>query len=702
MICCLSPNCAQPQNSDGSHYCQQCGSPLPSLLRNRYKITQLLGKGGFGRTYLAQDTDKLNERCVVKQLTYQSSDAWMKQKAIQLFEGEAQQLQQLGAHPQIPALLGYFEEGGCLYLVQQFIEGKNLKQFLDYQGPLPGEQIRQILLSLLPVLQYIHERGVVHRDIKPDNIMHLPGSRKYILIDFGVAKPIPDRAIEHSGTVIGSPGYAALEQMHEGIATPSGDLFGLGVSCFHLMSQVSPSILSREQGYSWLDSWQDYVSQSLSPSLQQVLSRLLQKDASCRYQSAEAALQDLTPPLPPYSQQAHIPEAPLLTASPPPPPVRPQSPVEASRSAKTTLVDSSLNRPTRFVFHIAPKESPTALANEVRTPTKPKLNLGVSLLLLTLGSGIGYLLTLVLPATLPKPQPQLPAPSQQVQSYLHQGDEKFAQGEYQQALRKYAAALQLDPKNDKAHFSSGITQHRLNNHQEALTHYTTAIRLNPQFADAYNNRGLVNSHLGDKPEAIADFTEAIRIDPQHLQAFNNRGTTYADLDDPDAAIADYTQVLQINAQYFKAYFNRGNVHSKLGNLDAAIADYTQVIHINPQYTQAYNNRGIAHFDLGNLDAAIADYTQTLRINPQYAQAYNNRGTAQSALGNQQAALADYTQAIQINPQYAQAYNNRGTVNNQLGDKQAAIHDLQTAAELYRQQGQLTQSQKIVDKIQKLL
>ncbi len=695
MSCCLSPTCDQPQNRDGVHYCQRCGAPLSALLRNRYKVIKLLGKGGFGRTFLAHDTDNLNEPCVVKQLTFQSTNAWMAQKAIQLFEGEAQQLQQLGTHPQIPALLGYFEDEGCLYLIQQYIEGKNLKQLLEHQGAFTGEQIEQILLNLLPVLQYIHERGVIHRDIKPDNIMHIPGTGKYVLIDFGVAKPIPDPAKDLSGTVLGSPGFAPYEQMHLGIATPSGDLFGLGTSCFYLLSQKSPSTLATEHGYSWLESWHSYVSQPLSPLLRQVLSQLLQKEAANRYQSADAALKAFTRtvPIPGASSIPVLPKASTL-----PSPVQVQNSLEASLPP-TQVVESSVDRRTKpFIFYLAPQSNTTSLQKDTFPRLRRKV-VGSALLTLALLGGIGYIVARLL-ADSPKAI-TVAEVNRQVQGHLQQGDQQFAEGDYQRALREYAAAIQKDPENAEAHFNSGITKRRLNDLKGAIAHYTTAIRLKPTSVDAYNNRGLVRSQLGDKLAAIADFTEAIRLNPQHVQAYNNRGTIYSEVGKKQAALADYSQAIQIDAQYYEAYFNRGIVQSDLGNTKAAIADYSQVLRLNVNYAQAYNNRGIAYFALGNLKQAITDYTEAIRVDPKYARAYTNRGTAQLALGSKQAAIADYSQAIRIDPKYAKAYENRGTVKSQLGKKQEAIQDLQKAADIYQSQGRTKDYQNIIEDIEKL-
>ncbi|WP_017653807.1 WD40 repeat domain-containing serine/threonine-protein kinase [Fortiea contorta] len=304
MIYCLNPSCNQPLNADGAHFCQSCGTKLIPLLRDRYQIIQSLGGGGFGRTFLATDEDKLKARCVVKQLAPQVQGTKALYKATELFQEEAQRLEQLGEHPQIPTLYAYFEQDHYLYLVQQFIQGQSLKQELQQQGIFSEEKIWQLLRELLPVLKFVHENQVIHRDIKPDNIMRrsLPpvnsfypqGEREnLVLIDFGVAKHITVAAVEHTGTSIGSHGYAPMEQMKYGFAYPASDLFSLGVTCFSLLTGIHPSHLYMEQGYSWVTNWQANLHAPISVKLQHVLNKLLQKELEYRYQSADEVLQDL-------------------------------------------------------------------------------------------------------------------------------------------------------------------------------------------------------------------------------------------------------------------------------------------------------------------------------------------------------------------------------------------------------------------------
>ncbi len=251
MICCINPDCPNPQNPDGQTYCITCGVKLVPILRSRYRVIKPIGQGGFRRTYLAKDIDRLNLRCVVKQLAPNLQRNWAINKAIELFQQEAKQLQQLGQHPQIPSLDAYFEEGNYWYLVQQFIDGDNLLDFLEYGGIWQESQVKQMLLKLLPVLKFIHEQKIIHRDIKPENIMRRRSDGLLVLIDFGVSKELSGTVMSRLGTQIGSQGYAPIEQMKGGEAYPASDLFSLGVTAFHLLTGIHPFSLWVDQGYSW-------------------------------------------------------------------------------------------------------------------------------------------------------------------------------------------------------------------------------------------------------------------------------------------------------------------------------------------------------------------------------------------------------------------------------------------------------------------
>ncbi len=295
MICCLNPNCHQPQNPDDAQVCRSCGTELTPLLRGRYRVVHPIGQGGFGRTYLAVDEDRLKAKCVIKQFSPQFQGTSSLNKAIQLFEQEAVRLHELGEHPQIPTLLAYFEHSSRLYLVQQFVEGPNLVQELQRQGAFSEQRIRDLLYDLLPVLKFIHERQVIHRDITPGNIIRRASDGRLVLIDFGVSKLLTGTSMGQVGTRIGTEGYAPIEQMRSGRAYPASDLYSLGATSIHLFTQVKPDDLYDPLSGSWL--WREHLAQkgrTVSDRLGYILDKMLKDMVNERYQSADAIFKDLT------------------------------------------------------------------------------------------------------------------------------------------------------------------------------------------------------------------------------------------------------------------------------------------------------------------------------------------------------------------------------------------------------------------------
>ncbi|MGB7440131.1 MAG: protein kinase, partial [Coleofasciculaceae cyanobacterium] len=291
MSYCLTPGCFQPQNPDSARFCATCGSKL--WLKERYHPLKPIGQGGFGRTFFAVDEDMpAKPPCVIKQLCLQSQSSLLLRKAMQLFHQEAENLEKLGEHPQIPALLAHFEQNKQLYLVQEWIEGETLKQELQQTGPLKENHIWQLLRNLLPVLQFIHENKVIHRDIKPHNIMRRRQDQQPVLIDFGVAKFLTGTALLQTGTVVGTAEYLAPEQT-KGKAFPASDLYSLGVTCIHLLTDIAPFDLFDIVDSRWV--WRDYLPSNavVSDRLGCILDNLLENTIRKRYQSAAEVLQEL-------------------------------------------------------------------------------------------------------------------------------------------------------------------------------------------------------------------------------------------------------------------------------------------------------------------------------------------------------------------------------------------------------------------------
>jgi serine/threonine protein kinase, bacterial len=296
MSYCLNPSCSYPENPPQATQCQACGSAL--ILRDRYRVSQLLGKGGFGATFLAEDISLPGQpTCVIKQLRPNTNSPQLLTMARELFVREAKTLGKLGSHPQLPRLLDYFELAEEFCLVQEYVSGLTLQQELKRSGPMAEAEVRRILQDLLPVLDYLQQQEVIHRDIKPANIIRRAIDGKLILIDFGAVKDQVTQLARANATgdtvltafAIGTPGFSPPEQVAMRPVYAS-DLYGLGMTCVYLLTGKTP----QELGYSSQTGelcWQDSL--TLSASFTAVLSKMLEASVRDRFQSAKAVLQAL-------------------------------------------------------------------------------------------------------------------------------------------------------------------------------------------------------------------------------------------------------------------------------------------------------------------------------------------------------------------------------------------------------------------------
>jgi serine/threonine protein kinase len=291
---CLNPTCTHPHHPDShADTCQTCGAIL--RLQGRYLPLFSIGQGGFGRTFVAVDeADPGKPRCVIKQFFPQASAH--REHAAALFRQEAARLQRLSDHPQIPSLIAYLEQDGQQYLIQEYIDGPNLALELAQNGPFTEFQVRQLLADLLPVVQFIHDRQIIHRDIKPANIIRrtavysADSTGEWVLVDLGAAQAVTGTSLAKTGTVIGSAEFTAPEQAR-GKAAFASDLYSLGATCVHLLTEMSPFDLFDSHEAQWI--WRDYLPQAVSPDLGRVLDRLLAPGTNHRYASAAAVLADL-------------------------------------------------------------------------------------------------------------------------------------------------------------------------------------------------------------------------------------------------------------------------------------------------------------------------------------------------------------------------------------------------------------------------
>ena len=267
-----------------------------TILNNRYRIIKQIGQGGFGRAYLAEDTHRYRELCVLKEFAPQVESDRELSKAEDLFEREAGILYQL-QHQQIPkfeAMLQTRIDGKrSLFLVQEYIEGENYWELLKRRGKLTEAEVIDTIWQLLPVLDYIHEADLIHRDISPDNLIRRQSDGKTVLIDFGcvkIAANAVSKSKEQTMTSIGKKGYSPNEQLYHGQAFPCSDLYSLAATAIVLLTGKQPDELYDKRKREW--QWESHV--KVSPNFKKILNKMLADKPSDRYQTAEKVSQVLT------------------------------------------------------------------------------------------------------------------------------------------------------------------------------------------------------------------------------------------------------------------------------------------------------------------------------------------------------------------------------------------------------------------------
>jgi serine/threonine protein kinase/Tfp pilus assembly protein PilF len=594
---------------------------IGKTIRETYEVYKLVARGGYGEVCLGRDV-RTNTIVAIKTLR---PEVLANPVAVRRFHLEAELARSLSD----PHVVRVFDEGeldGVPYLVMEYVQGLTLAQIVRSRGPLPIAEAVDYVSQILQALAEAHSKGIVHRDIKPLNVMVLDGQVK--VMDFGIAKVDLAESMTESALLVGTPRYMAPEQADGSRGDARSDLYAVAVTLYELLAgqppfnEGTPVQVAYQQVHSSPPPIARFRS-DLPGALVEALRRGLEKDPQLRFQTAADMRQaildatrdepvDATVALPALAAEtvaivgpARLPaeeaERPPTVVTPPPktsdvdgtssigvigqPPVLPASAAEPDGANLTPS-------PSTAAHLAVMNESVTPVpSGPLPTPLEAPIKPGVAMPagrrrlnpLIVVGgiAGLVVIGLIVLFATGVMRDFGFAPTTTSAAGYVRQGQTDFANGNYDKALAAYNQALSLDPNDVSAYVGRGNVYARQNKLDLALADYSKAVDLAPKDAIAFVDRGNVYARQNKLDLALADYTKAIGIASRDTSAYTDRGNVYVRQNKLDLALADFTKAIDVDPNDASAYVSRGNVYKTQGQTSLSLADFRRYLQLAP-------------------------------------------------------------------------------------------------------------------------
>lgn len=607
----------------------------------RCRIVGKLGHGGMGDIWIGEHT-ALQKKVVIKVL---SPELTRDPSYVARFQREARLLSRL-EHPNIVQIYDVGEEDGIHYLMLQFVPGMSLRRLLETNGKLSPATALRIALDVARGLQCAHENDIIHRDIKPDNIL-IPDDGPAKITDFGISlDETAHTELTATGRLLGTPKYISPEQARGQRAVPQSDLYSLGVTLYYMLTgrepftgENAPSILHKHVYEKPVPP--NRIVPELPQPVSDLVLRCLEKDPRKRFASARALVGELERLIRmlPLLEKRRAEEAKKPRGAPAPP---------AQKQPRRLALYLSIGGASALVLAVillavafgrnrgsVPPESTTpaeSRATEFETLLKQARDaekagdLDRAWQLYRQARGLGD-------------TPELTRALQRLEPKLQELD---AIEQIRSALRKQqrSTAEQL-----AAEFVKKYPGSRYRAEAEALLPKQPA---ESRSAAEYFAAGMKKYDARDYPAAAQDFKRAVQIDPSHTEAWWHLACCrYFEKEFHDALDA-VTRAIEAGRRDARAYNLRGSVLVALHRYPDALQDYTRAIELDPKLAHAWHNRGIVHYEIGDYRRAIEDLTRAIELRD-HADSRGQRARAYFQLKAFEAALADARRAIEMDP-----------------------------------------------------
>jgi serine/threonine protein kinase/Flp pilus assembly protein TadD len=611
-----------------------------TLLGGRYQIIRRLGSGGFSRTFLVSDLHLPNHpKCVIKQLKLQDKDTSTLEMARRLFDTEARVLYQLGNHPQIPTLLAHFEESQEFYLAQEYIEGSRLNRQIEEGKPWSETRVILLLQEVLEILAFVHRQQVIHRDVKPSNLIRRHRDGKIVLIDFGAVKQVTSSPLVDAETgatnltvAIGTHGYMPNEQ-YAGKPRFSSDVYAVGMMGIRALTGVHPQNIAEDPVTCEL-AWHQHAP-SVSSALAAVLDKMVCYDFRDRYPTAQEALEAL------QSLPSSLSEP--ITQF-----------YQTWNKGAGGLVPSASSSPGNVVLVPAETSELTAIAADQDATSLFPVDLVYP------GNGSGNSNGAIVPASAAAIEVAA-VPSEQ--SWLQKKPLVWGS-----ALSLVAALVALWQSGLTVAFESNSQRVKAFTSVQIPTLATNLGQLLPP-----QEKAVFLAEQGDQllaqgrfPDALTTFDKAIQAKTDYAPAYLGRCRALIGLKRPSEAIAACNDALAYRNYFPEAVRSKGNAEEQQGRLQAALALYEETNRLMPALSLAWIDRGRVLQKLGRSAEALDAIDQAISLNRESAEAWTIRGDAAWTLERYDQAIIAYDKALQLDPNYEPARRSRQNARNTLG------------------------------------
>ena len=580
-----------------------------------YEVVEEIARGGMGVVLRARDP-RSGDPVAIKVLLGGDLANPLQQRR---FKRESDALRRL-THENIVAIRDVGEHAGAPYLVMDLIEGETLEDRLERDGPFPPREAAELTRQLGWALEHAHAQSLLHRDVKPANVL-IDTAGQPLLTDFGLVKDLdPDVSrLSRSGQFLGTPGYTPPEQARGALKSigPHSDVYSLGATLYTLLTGESPA-----RGETLLEIYTatqtvvptppSTLRPEVDPSLEAICMRCLEKDPLGRYATARALAQALERYL-----SGEVTAGEPREGTRPRPRRRVFAGLTLGVAAAAALVGGWTAGPDRAA---AQELLDAATAARVAKDD---------------AKAIGFL------------DLALEEDPSWSELWSRRAYYRRATGDIDGALADLEHLIGLTGSASAYSLLADALEER-GDLKGAIAAYNQAIGLGARNQTIHNSLAQLFEKTGDDRAAIAEYSKAVALAPNALVPRMNRATACERIGDYDAAISDCDHALGVFPAYHYAFALRGKSKRKRGDLRSGLRDLNESLKLFDDPEIRFQ-RGRCLLELKDYSAAIRDFNEALAVHPDYVSALTARGLARARTGNLMGGRDDYSHALQQLP-----------------------------------------------------